>query len=151
MHLHRAHWTIGELFVCFVCRQCRLGTFQVNKSNKVKCNVFDFFVLFRCKIPECDIDRNSRLIEYDQPWLSLAIPSNDSVFENCFRYAPVNLDKAHRSMPGNQNKIAPSILKRNKCSAQQFDLTSKIGCTEFVYKSDEKNLQTEVTFDNIFP
>lgn len=86
-----------------------------------------------------DHANNNRLIQYDQPWLPFAIPSTNSSFENCFRYAPANL-----------SDVDGSIVGIGQCNAQSFDVTKKIECTEFVYRSDEKNLQTEVTIAAIF-
>lgn len=85
----------------------------------------------RCKIPECDLDENNnRLLQYDQPWLSMAIPSVNNTFDKCFRYAPANLSEF--------------LSESGQCSGQMFNTSKKIACTEFVYASDEKNVQTEV-------
>lgn len=81
----------------------------------------------RCKVPECDIGDNNREISYDQPWLSHAIPSSSNGFESCVRYALKNV-----SSSGPQ------------CSADHFDTSKQIKCSEYIYSSDEKNVQTEV-------
>lgn len=93
---------------------------------------FNFVCLYRCKIPECDSDENNRLLQYDQTWLSMAIPSSNSTFDSCFRYAPVNSSEFSAG-----DRIG-------QCSDEMFDTSKKIACTEFVYTSDEKNVQTEV-------
>lgn len=82
----------------------------------------------RCKVPECDVGENDREIAYDQPWLSSAIPYSNHKFDQCFRYAPKNFST-------HQNGI---------CSTEMFDNATKIPCTEFIYASDEINIQTEV-------
>lgn len=82
----------------------------------------------RCKVPECDVGDNNREINYDQPWLSYAIPTSSSNgFESCVRYAPKNI-----SSSGSQ------------CSPDHFDTSKQIKCSEYIYSSDEKNIQTEV-------
>lgn len=82
---------------------------------------------FRCKVPECDLDvANNRDIQYDQPWLPYAIPLSDGKYDKCFRYAIKN----HTSS--------------TQCAADMFDNSTKIKCTEYVYASDEINVQTEV-------
>lgn len=80
-------------------------------------------------MPECDIAQtNNRDIAYDQPWLQYAIPSTDGKYEKCFRYAIKN----HTS------------FETDQCNADMFDNSTKIECTEYIYGSDEKNIQTEV-------
>lgn len=79
-------------------------------------------------MPECDVGEDSREIGYDQPWLSFAIPYSNNKFDQCFRYAP--------------KKLSPH--QSGICSADMFDNTTKIPCTEFIYASDEVNIQTEV-------
>lgn len=76
-------------------------------------------------MPECEIGND---IPFNQPWLKNAIPSTNGKFDNCYRYAPKNLTTAD---PG-------------KCSADMFDASRKIACTEFIHATDERNLQTEV-------
>lgn len=84
--------------------------------------------IHRCKVPECDVGENNREIIYDQTWLKDAIPTSENGFENCFRYAP-------------NNSSTPNV---HKCDRDQFDTNRQIQCTEFVYKTDETNVQTEV-------
>lgn len=81
----------------------------------------------RCKVPECDVGVNNRDIPYDQPWLSAAIPYSNNKIDRCFRYAPKNYTSVSA-----------------ECSADLFDNTTTIPCTEFIYASDETNVQTEV-------
>lgn len=80
-------------------------------------------------MPECEFDVNNRDIPYDQPWLKNAIPLLNDRFDNCHRFAPLstNWTSAH-----------------GQCSADMFDVTKKITCTEYIHASDERNLQTEV-------
>lgn len=81
-------------------------------------------------MPECDVvsENNNRDIPYNQTWLNHAIPLKNEKFEKCLRFAPQN---AATGEPG-------------KCSADMFDMTKRIECREFVYASDERNVQTEV-------
>lgn len=81
-------------------------------------------------MPECEIGDNNRDIAYEQPWLNYAIPVKNDKFDNCFRYAPKNL-----TATPNESGI---------CSADMFDTSKKIACTEFIHASNEINLQTEV-------
>lgn len=73
---------------------------------------------------------DNRKLEYHQPWLSFVIPSSNDTFENCYRYAPINTTLS---------------ADKNQCNSNQFDPTQKIKCAEYVYASDEINLQTEVS------
>lgn len=89
--------------------------------------------LNRCRVPECDLaDRNNRDLKYNQPWLKYAIPSTNDTIDKCHRYASIN---------------STSI---DRCDASRFDTTQQIKCTEFVYKTDEINLQTQVSGPFIF-
>lgn len=78
-------------------------------------------------MPECDLGVNNREIPFDQPWLPNAIPYSDGKIESCFRYAPKNQTKT----------------EDGQCSAEMFDKV-EITCSEYVYASQERNLQTEV-------
>lgn len=95
------------------------------RRNRMKTETLS---IYRCKVPECDVGDSDREISYDQPWLSYAIPSSKDGYENCVRYAPLNASTAN----GHQ------------CTADRFDSSKQIRCTDFVYTSDEKNVQTEV-------
>lgn len=80
-------------------------------------------------MPECDIsETNNRDIRYDQPWLRHAIPSTNGKYDKCFRYAI-------------KNQTSSEV---NQCNADIFDNSTKIECTDYIYASDEKNIQTEV-------
>lgn len=81
-------------------------------------------------MPECEIGSNNRELSFDQPWLDYAIPLKNGKLNNCRRYAPRN---------GTTNLNGPG-----QCSADMFDTSVEIACTEFVYTSNERNLQTEV-------
>lgn len=71
---------------------------------------------------------NNREIQYDQPWLRSAIPFPKNKADKCFRYALKNYTQ----------------IRGDQCNGEMFDNSTKIACTEFVYASDEKNVQTEV-------
>lgn len=73
------------------------------------------------------------MLQYDQSWLSYAIPSKSDSFEKCFRYAPVNI-----------SENSESLIENAQCDEKLFDTTKRIECTEFVYRTDEKNVMTEV-------
>lgn len=79
-------------------------------------------------MPNCDVGENNREIIYDQPWLMYAIPTSKHGFESCYHYA------RNDSFSGNENQ----------CSRDLFNTSNRIECTEFVYKTDEINVQTEV-------
>lgn len=88
-----------------------------------------FFSFVRCKVPECEFDGESdRNIPYDQPWLKNAIPFESGKIDHCRRYALKNL----------------SAIAGGQCDANMFDTTTKVSCNEFIYASDERNIQTEV-------
>lgn len=81
-------------------------------------------------MPECDFNNLiNRDLSYNQLWLKYAIPQWDEKFDNCHRYAPKN---------------STSIELFGECSADMFDTSKTIPCSEYVYSSDEKNIQTEV-------
>lgn len=84
------------------------------------------FSLYRCKVPECDVGDNNREISYDQPWLQYAIPQSQNGYENCVRYAPINSSTS------------------STCNISNFNTLEQIKCTEFIYTTDESNVQTEV-------
>lgn len=80
-------------------------------------------------MPECeDITVNSRQLEFNQPWLNFTIPpdpATDKSVHSCVRYAPISNGAG-------------------QCTADSFDTQQTIECTEFVYATDEQNIQTEV-------
>lgn len=80
-------------------------------------------------MPNCDGDVNNRELNYVQPWLKYAIPSTDTGFESCSYYAP-------------NTSFTSNVLPQ--CSRNYFNKSKQIHCTEFVYKTDETNIQTEV-------
>lgn len=80
-------------------------------------------------MPECEVGSNNRDLPYDRSWLKIAIPLENGKFDSCYRYAPIN-----------KTIIEPP----NQCSADMFDKTNKIKCTEYIHASDERNVQTEV-------
>lgn len=77
-------------------------------------------------MPECDVGDNNREISYDQPWLKYAIPKTEKGYDNCYRYAP------------NDSSIEVS------CDVDNFNTSRRIKCAEYIYTTDEKNIQTEV-------
>lgn len=79
-------------------------------------------------MPECEFADNNREIPFDQPWLSNAIPYSNDGIDNCFRYAPKNQTNE----------------KSGECAADLFNKSVRIACSEYVYASDERNVQTEV-------
>lgn len=81
-------------------------------------------------MPECDIGANNREIQYDQPWLHFAIPYSNGKIKNCVRYAPSERNGTEES--------------KMHCNTEMFDVSREIACTEYIYSSDEMNLQTEV-------
>ncbi|XP_037026625.1 organic cation transporter-like protein isoform X1 [Bradysia coprophila] len=82
---------------------------------------------YRCRVPECDVSGNNRDIPFDQPWLENAIPFTQNKIDRCHRYAPRNSTAA----------------VNGQCHAHLFDTAKLIECSEYVYTSDEKNVQTE--------
>lgn len=86
-----------------------------------------YFFPFRCKVPECEFSEDNRDLPFNQPWLNNAIPSKNGKLDNCYRYAPKN-----------------EAIEPGKCSADMFDTSMKIPCTEYIHASDERNMQTEV-------
>lgn len=94
-------------------------------------SLHNFFSLLSisCKVPECDVKGvNNRDLSYKQPWLPYAIPTINKEYEKCYRYAPIN----------------SAIGGNGQCSSDMFNKSQKIACTDYIYASDERNLQTEV-------
>lgn len=91
--------------------------------------IFSNYFIDRCKVSECDISANNREIQYDQPWLRYAIPQPNGKLSSCFRYAPIS-----------KNESSGFI---GECRPEMFDTSETVKCTEFIYTSDEKNVQTE--------
>lgn len=110
---------ICKHLLCLMSAACSSERFR-NKTVSLS--------IYRCKVPECDVGENNREISYDQLWLKDAIPKSENGFENCFRYASNN----------------SYTSKEHECDRDQFDTNRRIQCTEFVYKTDETNVQTEV-------
>lgn len=80
-------------------------------------------------MPECDIaELNNRDIAYNQPWLQYAIPTFNGKYDKCYRYALKN----------------QTTFGLDQCSADMFDNSTRVKCTEYIYASDETNIQTEV-------
>lgn len=84
-------------------------------------------------MPECDdITVSNHELGFDQPWLNFTVPP-DSVpikeVDGCVRYAPINAAQP--------NGVG-------QCTTDSFNTTHLIECTEFVYATDERNIQTEV-------
>lgn len=100
-----------------------------SESIKHEWNKIENIPFNSCKVPECELNSNNRDIPFDQPWLHDAIPFSDDKIDSCYRYAPKN----------------NTDTEFGQCSADMFDKTRKIECTEYVYGSDEKNVQTEVS------
>lgn len=86
-------------------------------------------------MPECEAGKSNRILPYNPPWLKNAIP-----FENG------KIDRCHRFTPKNRTIMEPA----HQCSADMFDPSTKIACTEYIYASDEKNVQTEVPKQPIY-
>lgn len=84
-------------------------------------------------MPECeDITVNNRELEFNQPWLNFAIPPDSAAnkkVHSCVRYAPI---------------AAALTNGTGQCTADSFNKEQTIECTEFVYATDERNIQTEV-------
>lgn len=77
-------------------------------------------------MPECEFGPNNRDLPFNQTWLTNAIPlMENGKFDSCHRYAPMR-------------------TKSGECSANMFNTSRRIACSEYVYASDEKNVQTEV-------
>lgn len=86
------------------------------------------FCFVRCKVPECDVGENNRDIPYNQKWVNFAIPTaSNGKLKNCVRYA---------SLDSNDGSI--------QCAADKFNISEEIECTEYIYETNEKNMQTEV-------
>lgn len=94
-----------------------------------KLKYFNNLFGFSCKVPECEFGLSNRQLPFNRSWLSDAIPSKDGKFDNCHRYAPMNFNKSEEP---------------HQCTADMFNTSMKIACSEFIYASDEKNVQTEV-------
>lgn len=89
-------------------------------------------------MPECDADVNNREIQYDQPWLHFAVPYSSEKFDSCVRYAPII-----------RNGTNTFFVETNQCSPAMFNRSETIECSDFVYASNEKNIQTEVRLCSI--
>lgn len=114
-------------FQCLISRISILFYSHITKTyTKLP---FSFTFICSCRIPECDIDGNNRNVPFDQPWLQNAIPFIQNKIDRCHRYAPRN---------------GTSVVTNDRCDADMFDKTKLIECSEYVYASDERNVQTEV-------
>lgn len=71
---------------------------------------------------------------YNQSWVQFAIPSSNGKIENCASYAPLH------GIAFNTSSVQHFL-----CSADSFNTSEKITCSEYVHESNERNLQTEVS------
>lgn len=115
-------WTI-----CFRPMHWIIGEWKYTESVFSKLKIFN---IFRCKVPECESALNNREIPYDQPWLDSAIPFSNGKIDSCVRYAPIIRDR--------------SFSDSGQCESHMFNKSQTIHCSEYVYESNEKNIQTEV-------
>lgn len=97
-------------------------------------------------MPECDfIAENNRAIEFNQQWLNFSIPPDSTAnnkIANCVRYAPVT--------DATTNNLTTALPNgTGQCTADSFNTMQTIECTEYVYASDERNIQTEVSSKKI--
>lgn len=86
-------------------------------------------------MPECDVGANNREIPFNQSWLENAIPFSDGKINQCQRFAPMNR----------------TIADGGECSADMFDTSLEIACSEYIHASDEINVQTEVNQPSNYP
>lgn len=85
--------------------------------------------LHRCIVPECDVVAYNGSVQFDQPWLSRAIPLTNTSIENCLRF------KVNQSVP----------VENDQCLESYFDRTVMRKCDDFVFKTDERSIQNEVS------
>lgn len=91
-----------------------------------------YYFYCRCKVPGCDIGSDDRSINYEQTWLSNAIPKESEHYDDCLHFVPIY-------------EITNTTLTNEfECSKESFDTSAVQGCSKFIYSSDEKNVQTEV-------
>lgn len=82
--------------------------------------------IFRCKIPECE----SNSIEYNPNWLINAIPVENGIPNKCNRFK-----YSHYNESDNLSTF---------CPAHYFNQSVIERCNEFIYKTDEKTILSEV-------
>lgn len=87
-------------------------------------------------MPECEFGDHNREIPFDQPWLQYAIPFSNGEYATCFRFAPM----IHRN----------GTVATDECTADFFNTSATIECSEYIYNTDERNLQTEVRKNVLF-
>ncbi|XP_031627744.1 uncharacterized protein LOC116343679 [Contarinia nasturtii] len=124
-HLERVFLELGDIGLFQILTLLLICIpYMVSASHMVNYIFASNSLEYRCKVHGCDLNANNREISYDQPWLKYAIPQTSNGYEKCFRYAPI-------------------LSTENLCDANNFNTTKQIGCTEFVYTTDEINVQTE--------
>lgn len=81
---------------------------------------------FRCKIPECE----SNAIEYNPNWLINTIPFENKIPSKCNRFKYNHYDGSE-----NVSTVCPAVY---------FNQSIIEKCNEFVYKTDEETILSEV-------
>lgn len=84
------------------------------------------FLNFRCRIPECDLN----CTEFNPKWLSNAIPFENGAPKKCSRYK-----YNHYNESDNLSTFCPAIY---------FDKSVTQNCKEFIFKTDEQTILSEV-------
>lgn len=79
------------------------------------------------------MSNNNGIVEFDQPWLSQAIPLSNRSFENCLRF------EVNRSIP----------IESGQCLDSYFNRAQTRKCDDFVFKTDERNIQNEVSVNEL--
>lgn len=81
-----------------------------------------FFLLIRCKIPECDNSSNI----FDPDWLKYAIPHKNEKLSSCYQY-----------------KYIENSTTNDQCSIENFNHLEEIRCNDFIYNGTEKTIVNE--------
>lgn len=110
---------------------------RANQSTGERCNhvfrneIIVKSIFYRCKVPECDVADTNGIMEYDQSWLSQAIPFTKESFHNCARF------EVNKSIP----------IECGRCLDSYFDRRKMQKCDDYVFKSTARNMQHEVSAD----
>lgn len=87
---------------------------------------------------ECEAAAANGYVSWQPEWLPHAIPQENNRIDKCRRYI------------GNETSIALDHERRDKeCPAELFNTNQKVGCDEFVFKTEEVGVSNEVSMDVI--
>lgn len=102
-------------------------------------------VFHRCRIDECDPENTAPT--FLPLWIDNSVPFESGVPSKCTRYKLRSSNDTSTPYVDNNSKNSNSSPV---CPANMFDQTTTESCNEFVYKTEERTIATEVSRENLY-